>query len=127
MSSRTRPLRRPLPAASWPLQRRRSGLRLRLRLRSDARGRRGTTRLAHDGRRTLRELLARPCVDWATLGTGPVGGDLGYWTLSTREEFEPLVGRWSVLVAYRSGETDKARRAAEALAPARPLPIGVAG
>lgn len=29
--------------------------------------------------------------------------------------FELLVSRWTVLVAYRSGETDKARRAAEAL------------
>ncbi len=29
--------------------------------------------------------------------------------------FEMLVGRWTVLAAYRSGETDKARRAAEAL------------
>ena len=29
-------------------------------------------------------------LDWATLGTGPVGADLGYWTLSAREEFEPL-------------------------------------
>ena len=30
-------------------------------------------------------------VDWGTLGTGPVGGDLGYLSLSTREEFEPLL------------------------------------
>jgi predicted ATPase/DNA-binding CsgD family transcriptional regulator len=29
--------------------------------------------------------------------------------------FEPLVGRWAVLVAYRSGETGEAGRAAEAL------------
>jgi phosphotransferase family enzyme len=29
-------------------------------------------------------------LDWATLGTGPVGADLGYWSLSAREEFEPL-------------------------------------
>lgn len=36
-------------------------------------------------------------LDWATLGTGPVGGDVGYWSLSTREEFEPLVD------AYVSG------------------------
>ena len=36
-------------------------------------------------------------LDWATLGTGPVGGDLGYWSLSAREEFEPLVD------AYVSG------------------------
>lgn len=30
-------------------------------------------------------------VDWSTLGRGPVGADLGYWSLSTREELEPLV------------------------------------
>ena len=31
-------------------------------------------------------------LDWATLGTGPVGGDVGYWSLSTREGFEPQAG-----------------------------------
>ena len=30
-------------------------------------------------------------VDWSTLGTGPVGADLGYFALSAREELEPLV------------------------------------
>lgn len=30
-------------------------------------------------------------IDWATLGTGPVGGDLGYYLLSAREEFDPLL------------------------------------
>jgi len=30
-------------------------------------------------------------VDWATLGQGPVGADLGYHALSAREEFEPLL------------------------------------
>lgn len=30
-------------------------------------------------------------VDWGTLGTGPVGGDLGYLMLSAREEAEPLL------------------------------------
>jgi hypothetical protein len=30
-------------------------------------------------------------IDWGTLGTGPVGGDLGYLALSSREEFEPLL------------------------------------
>ena len=45
---------------------------------------------AHDERGVL-------ALDWATLGTGPVGGDVGYWSLSTREAFEPLVD------AYLSG------------------------
>jgi hypothetical protein len=30
-------------------------------------------------------------VDWATLGTGPVGADLGLLSLVTREDFEPLL------------------------------------
>ena len=30
-------------------------------------------------------------VDWATLGSGAVGADLGYHLLSAREEFEPLL------------------------------------
>lgn len=30
-------------------------------------------------------------IDWATLGHGPVGGDLGYFVLSAREDFEPLL------------------------------------
>lgn len=34
------------------------------------------------------EVLA---IDWATLGIGPVGGDLGFLALSAREGFDPLV------------------------------------
>jgi len=30
-------------------------------------------------------------IDWSSLGRGPVGGDLGYYALSAREEFEPLL------------------------------------
>jgi len=30
-------------------------------------------------------------IDWGTLGTGPVGGDLGYYSLGSREAFEPLL------------------------------------
>lgn len=30
-------------------------------------------------------------IDWGTLGHGPVGADLGYLSLSAREEFEPLL------------------------------------
>lgn len=36
-------------------------------------------------------------VDWSTLGLGPVGGDLGYWALQAREDFEVL------LTAYAEG------------------------
>ncbi len=30
-------------------------------------------------------------IDWATLGVGPVGADLGYFALTAREELEPLL------------------------------------
>src|SRR6478752_8904191 len=30
-------------------------------------------------------------IDWGTLGTGPIGADLGYFALSAREELEPLI------------------------------------
>lgn len=40
--------------------------------------------IAHDGEHVL-------AIDWSTLGIGPVGADLGYYSLSAREEFEPLV------------------------------------
>ena len=30
-------------------------------------------------------------IDWGTLGTGPVGGDVGYYSLASRESFEPLL------------------------------------
>lgn len=30
-------------------------------------------------------------IDWATLGAGPVGADLGYYCLSAREDFDPLL------------------------------------
>lgn len=40
-----------------------------------------------DGRTVL-------AVDWATLGRGPIGADLGYWSLSAREELEPLLAAY---------------------------------
>jgi hypothetical protein len=30
-------------------------------------------------------------IDWSTLGTGPVGADLGYYALAAREDLEPLL------------------------------------
>ncbi|WP_370248578.1 phosphotransferase [Nocardioides sp.] len=30
-------------------------------------------------------------IDWATLGVGPVGGDLGLFSVGSREEFDPLL------------------------------------
>ena len=53
----------------------------------------------------LRALDARGrvvAIDWATLGVGPVGGDLGYLALSVKESFEPL------LDAYLRGHVEGA-------------------
>lgn len=43
-------------------------------------------------------------IDWAHLGTGPVGSDLGYLSLSTREELEPLADAYTA--ALPSGVAD---------------------
>jgi hypothetical protein len=44
-------------------------------------------------------------IDWGTLGFGPVGGDLGYLSLSTREEFEPLLDAY--LLGMPDGVADR--------------------
>ncbi|WP_232678705.1 phosphotransferase [Nocardioides sp. R-C-SC26] len=35
-------------------------------------------------------------IDWATVGIGPVGGDLGFLSLTAREEFEPLLDSYLI-------------------------------
>ncbi len=52
--------------------------------------------VAQHGDATHANLLGRDgdrvvAVDWATLGVGHVGGDLGHFSLVAREEFEPLL------------------------------------
>jgi hypothetical protein len=44
-------------------------------------------------------------IDWGTLGHGPVGGDLGYLSLSAREEFEPLLDAY--LLGLPDGIADR--------------------
>lgn len=44
-------------------------------------------------------------IDWGTLGHGPVGGDLGYLSLSAREEFEPLLDAY--LLGFPDGVADR--------------------
>lgn len=44
-------------------------------------------------------------IDWSCLGTGPVGGDLGYYLLSAREEFEPLLEAY--LMGVPEGVADR--------------------
>ncbi|GAA3832395.1 phosphotransferase [Nocardioides panacisoli] len=56
----------------------------------------GLPQVAQHGDPTATNLPGREgddaiAVDWGTLGTGPVGGDLGYLSLSAREELEPLL------------------------------------
>lgn len=44
-------------------------------------------------------------IDWGTLGIGPVGGDLGYLALSSREQFEPLLDAY--LLGLPDGVADR--------------------
>ncbi len=44
-------------------------------------------------------------IDWGTLGTGPVGGDLGYLSLSSREGFEPLLDAY--LLGFPEADRDQ--------------------
>ncbi|MGI8645075.1 MAG: phosphotransferase, partial [Nocardioides sp.] len=52
-------------------------------------------------------------IDWGSVGHGPVGGDLGYYALSAKEEFEPL------LDAYWGGLPEGTATPAEATLGAR--------
>jgi hypothetical protein len=45
-------------------------------------------------------------IDWAHLGRGPVGSDLGYLSLATREDVEPLVEAY--VAALPPGLADRA-------------------
>lgn len=44
-------------------------------------------------------------IDWGTLGTGPIGGDLGYFSLSSREGFEPLLDAY--LLGFPEADRDQ--------------------
>lgn len=46
-------------------------------------------------------------VDWGTLGTGPVGGDLGYLSLSARETFEPLLDAYLLGLPDTTADRDQ--------------------
>jgi Ser/Thr protein kinase RdoA (MazF antagonist) len=48
-------------------------------------------------------------VDWGTLGRGPVGADIGYYLLSAREEFEPLLDAY--LLGLPEGLADREQAA----------------
>jgi hypothetical protein len=55
-------------------------------------------------------------LDWSTLGLGPVGGDLGYWSLSTREELGPLLEAYADALPSSCADPDDAAYAARVTA-----------
>jgi hypothetical protein len=55
-------------------------------------------------------------VDWSTLGIGPVGADLGYWSLSAREDFEVLLDAYVTGLAAGAADPEQARLGAQVTA-----------
>jgi hypothetical protein len=55
-------------------------------------------------------------VDWSTLGTGPVGADLGYWALQAREEFDVLLAAYVDGLPPGVATLDQARLGAQVTA-----------
>lgn len=47
-------------------------------------------------------------VDWQCLGVGPIGTDLGYYSLSTRESLEVLLDAFCAGVEHGGGDVDRA-------------------
>ncbi|RYB96631.1 phosphotransferase [Nocardioides glacieisoli] len=55
-------------------------------------------------------------IDWAHLGRGPVGADLGYLSLATREDVEPLVEAYVAALPPGLASTDDVRTGARVMA-----------
>lgn len=55
-------------------------------------------------------------VDWALLGLGPVGADLGYWALSVREGFATLLDAYAEALPEGSAAPEQARHGARVTA-----------
>jgi hypothetical protein len=55
-------------------------------------------------------------IDWAMLGTGPVGSDLGYYALAAREGLEPLVDAYLLGLPDGLATRDEATLGARATA-----------
>ena len=55
-------------------------------------------------------------IDWAHLGRGPVGADLGYLSLATREEIDPLVEAYVARLPDGLATTDDVRTGARVMA-----------
>jgi hypothetical protein len=55
-------------------------------------------------------------IDWATLGIGHVGGDLGHYSLAAREDFEPLLEAYLLGLAPGLATADDVRLGAQVTA-----------
>jgi hypothetical protein len=55
-------------------------------------------------------------IDWATLGVGPVGGDLGLFSLAAREDFEPLLDAYGMGLPEGMATPDQVRLGAQVTA-----------
>lgn len=55
-------------------------------------------------------------IDWAHLGRGPVGADLGYLSLATREDIDPLVEAYVARLPSGLASTDDVRTGARVMA-----------
>jgi hypothetical protein len=55
-------------------------------------------------------------VDWSTLGIGPVGADLGYWSLSAREDFDVLFDAYVAGLPPGTAGVEQARLGAQVTA-----------
>lgn len=55
-------------------------------------------------------------IDWATVGVGPVGADLGYFSLSAREGFEPLLDAYLMGLSPSVAGRDEALLGAQVMA-----------
>ena len=55
-------------------------------------------------------------IDWAHLGRGPLGADLGYLSLATREDIEPLVEAYVARLPDGLASTDDVRTGARVMA-----------
>lgn len=55
-------------------------------------------------------------IDWATLGVGPVGGDLGLYSLGAREDFEPLLEAYLMGIPPDLADPEQVRLGAQVTA-----------
>ncbi len=79
------------------------------------------TQVAQHGDSIPANLLGRTgddvlAIDWATVGHGPIGADLGYYMLSAREEFEPLLDAYALGLPEGLGSRDEAAQGARVTA-----------